>query len=502
MDAILRKPIRVLSLLLIFLLLTGMLAGCKGSGKKDTPTGESTKPSENNAGEDKYDKNGYLKDTLDPNLNFENEEVNILGWNSGYDCDYWVELSSGDTVSDAVYERNSVVEDRMGVKLKTDFIDGNNGSQSEWVAHAMNTTYGGGKYDLVGCYSMCAGTLYTQGGIQSLSDLPHLNFEMPWWSASLVEMSRLDGDVYFVTGDLSNAFIYNLYFLIYNKDIGNALLLADPRQKVLDGSWTLDEMYTMTRGVYLDNDGVDGLTTGDRVGFASYGQVHMDSFLAGAGIQMAAPNAEGVFTLTQDFTGNTTQTLIEQLNSWLWSSGDCLYRVTTGDTAFITIKQGSALFGAVAGSTISQFRDENWTYSVLPYPKRNAEQTNYYTNLGFAYSNFCVPINASKTEMSSAVLECMASESYRSSAPTLFEDCMKSRWSQGDELDSEMFDIIKGSIYVDVNRVFSSSFVWTESAVALFRNSLTGNDSNWISKIQQHEATINGILGNIVKSGS
>ena len=76
------------------------------------------------------------------------------------------------------------------------------------------------------------------------------------------------------------------------------------------------------------------------------------------------------------------------------------------------------------------------------------------------------------------MLECMASESYRSSAPTLFEDCMKSRWSAGDEVDSQMFDIIKGNIYVDVNRIFSSRFTWQQGSIALFRYSLTDNDDN------------------------
>ena len=77
---------------------------------------------------------------------------------------------------------------------------------------------------------------------------------------------------------------------------------------------------------------------------------------------------------------------------------------------------------------------------------------------------------------------------------------MKSRWSAGDEVDSQMFDIIKSNIYVDVNRVFSSSFVWRQGAVALFRYSLTGNDDNWISKIQGQKDYINGVLADIVKA--
>ena len=101
--------------------------------------------------------------------------------------------------------------------------------------------------------------------------------------------------------------------------------------------------------------------------------------------------------------------------------------------------------------------------------------------------------------MSAAVLEALGSESHRSSAPALFENCMKSRWAS-DNLDGEMYDIIKGNLYIDSTRIFSSSFTWSSSAVALFRNSLTGNDSNWISKIKGASRSINKVFEGISES--
>lgn len=447
--------------------------------------------------ESPYDEKGYLKDSL-PDLNFGDYQFNILSWNSGYTNDFFVDQVTGDMISDAVYERNAVVEDRLHVKISTEFINGDNKNQSSFVQSVSNAIMAGGtcEYDLIGAYSMCAGTLAAQGLLDDLYSLDYLDFEKPWWSASLIEMSTMNDKLYFVTGDLANSFIYNLYFLMVNKDMLKDLGLADPRVKVQDGTWTLDEFFAMTKNAYQDIDGTPGVSSEDKFGFISYGQVHMDCFIAAAGIRMAAENSDGVLQLTEAFTGEKTHALIEKVNAWLWNSGDCTYDTKNG---YANIKNGNALFAAVAGSTVNGLRDVDWEYGIVPYPKADAEQEQYYTNLGFAYTNFCIPLNAKDANMSAAVLECMNAQAHRSSAPVLFEQSLKSRYAN-DALDGKMYDIIKGNIYVDANRVYSSSFVWADSAVAIFRNSLTGNKNTWISDIAAKKDSINGILASISAS--
>lgn len=446
--------------------------------------------------ESPYDENGYLKDSL-PDLDFDGYEFNILGWKTSQK-DFFADEVTGDMVSDALYERNAVVEDRLKVKITAEFIDGDNKYQSSFVQHAANAVLAGAQceYDLIGAYSMCGGTLATQGAILDLHTLDYLDFSKPWWSTSLIEMSEINDKLYFATGDLANSFIYNLYFLMVNKDMLRDLGLEDPRVKVQNNTWTMDEFFSMTKNAYQDIDGTPGSSSGDKFGYINYGQVHMDCFIAAAGIRMAAENKDGVLQLTEAFTGEKTHQLVEKINTWLWNSGDCTYDTKNGYT---NIKSGNALFAAVAGSTVGGLRDVDWEYGIVPYPKADAAQEQYFTNLGFAYTNFCIPVNATNANMSAAVLECMNAEAHRSSAPVLFEQSLKSRYAN-DELDGEMYDIIKGNIYVDANRVFSSSFVWADSAVAIFRNSITKNSSSYMSDIAAKKDSINGILATISDS--
>ena len=497
--------LRALALLLATMMLFSMIAcadqtdtpadttvGGNNGGEGDaatTPAPETTSP---------YDENGFLKDTLSPDLNFNNYEFNILGWNTSLP-DFYVEMDTGDTVVDTIYFRNLAVEGRLGITITSNLINGDNSNQVPFVEHAMAAILSGGacEYDMIGCYSMCGGTLATRSAITNLAELDHLNFDMPWWSDSLIDMSTINDKLFFVSGDAANSLIYNLYFLIYNHNLGANLGLSDPRPLVLDGTWTIDKMMEMTAGTYVD-EGTAGPSVEDTFGYVNYGQVHMDCFIAASGIRMSAPNSDGVIQLTDDFMGEKTHNLISKLNGWIWDTGDCWYNTSNG---YKVITDNRALFGAVAGSTITGLRDKDMSYGIVPYPKMYAEQDRYYTNLGFAYTNFCIPTTAGDANMSAAVLEALGSESHRSSAPALFENCMKSRWA-ADNIDGQMYDIIKGNLYIDSTRIFSSSFTWSSSAVALFRNSLTGNDSNWNSKIKSASRNINKVFEDISKSFS
>ena len=197
--------------------------------------------------------------------------------------------------------------------------------------------------------------------------------------------------------------------------------------------------------------------------------------------------------LTNDFTGDATYDLIVKLCSFLHASNDGAYF----SNGFSIINEGRSLFASVQGSTLTSLRDVDWSYGIVPYPKANVEQDNYYTNLGFAYTNHCIPTDAPTPEMSAAVIECMASEAYRKTSPAIFETTFKYKYSNN-ELDVYMFDIIKSNIFIDSARIFSSSFpIWGDSAVGMFRNSVINNRTEWASTIGAQKTNINNIFKGI-----
>ena len=159
-----KTVLRVLSLMLAAIMLFSMMIAC--SDQTDTPDGSqdtsANTPADTTVGGNSgdagntadtttavpettspYDENGYLKDTLSPDLNFKDYEFNILGWNTSQP-DFYVEMDTGDTVIDTIFFRNLAVEDRLGVKISANLIDGDNKAQAAFVEHAMAAILAGG----------------------------------------------------------------------------------------------------------------------------------------------------------------------------------------------------------------------------------------------------------------------------------------------------------------------------------------------------------------------
>ena len=482
---------KVLSLMLALLMLLPMVVSCNDSGDGGTSNTGTVQSGEE--GDGLYDANGYLKDKL-PELDFEEYDFKILTWESGYGGDFYVAEDTGNTVEDSVYRRNSVVENRLNVSLSATFIEGGNTHQDTFLSKVSNAVMAGGscEYDLIGSYSMSAGTLAMQGLCANVKDYDYLDLEKPWWPEGIIEGCTFGDNLYFVTGDLANSLIYNLYFLVVNRDMVDAFELEDPRKMVFDGTWTLDAMIEMTEDTYQDTDGEPGHTKGDRYGWGTHSSVHYDSFLPAMGLRASAEDEDGVLRLTDDFMGQKCHDLLVKINTWMHGD-DCLLE----SAAMGSFAAGNLMFATYAATDVIRvLKDSSVKYGILPFPKYDEQQEKYYCNVSFQHSLLSIPLTAYDGNISNAVLECMGSEAYRSSAPFVFENMLKSRFVS-DELDGKVYDLLKANVYVDATRLFSSNFTFSQGAVGLFRYALQYNRVDWMSKMEMYAPTINQILTQI-----
>ena len=487
------KKTKGLVLALALLMLVSALFSC-GKKKPMEPGDNTTTEDQNTNTADLYDSKGYLKDHV-PELDYNNYEFKILSWDSFGGKDFWVESLTNEVISDSIYRRNKAVEDRLNLSIWTDSIPGNYDNRGEFLSYATNATMMGNKseYDLIASYSMVGGSLATNGISANLLDLQYLDFANPWWSDSLVETSKIGNRLYFATGDLANSFFYAINFMVVNLNMLTENHLDDPRQMVKENVWTFDKLVEMTKDIGTDLDDEVGMGgVGDQYGFAGYSSTITDGWLSAAGIRMSDDkNEDQLLALTKDFVSEKTYNVIGKVNTWFWDSGDC--RNTFNKDVILN---GHALFGAVAGEVMPRFADVSFKYGVVPYPKFFEGQEQYNSMLGFVYTAFSIPVTADDVDRSAAVLECMNSQAYRSSAPFLYQNVVKYKYSN-DPIDAEMFDIIKAGAYVDACRVFNASFQGAQNPVFLFRNAINGNKTTWMSDIGKIELYVNNILQNV-----
>ena len=451
--------------------------------------------------ESPYDVNGYLKDTLDPTLNFNGEEVSILYWNDTYNVEFEVEQLSGDLVKDALYNRNSAVEERLGIEFVWTGTPGNNSNQQPYVQTVINDANSGGEYEIYAGYSMTAATLTLQGYTRDLMDLEHLNFDMPWWPASLTETTTIKNSLYFCSGDISTNLIHNIYCIFFNQNMASELNTADLYALVNDGKWTIDKMAEYGALAYSDLNGDAITNTEDRFGIALTSNVYFDAFFLGAGLRTVSKDDEGNLIMAKEFSSDKTVQTIEKVIDIFHHNNYAAATATLSSVDKNIFSSGRTLFLIDTFCTAATFQsaDSSLSYGVLPLPKLDETQENYATSMGFPYTLYSVSrlLSDEKAQIMGAVLECMASESHRQVTPALFELTMKLKYASG-ENDSHVYDLIRDSVYIDIGRVFCTPL--NNLTYSLFRNACTEGQTNWASRIKVESKAFGKKLDGITKT--
>ena len=106
--------------------------------------------------------------------------------------------------------------------------------------------------------------------------------------------------------------------------------------------------------------------------------------------------------------------------------------------------------------------DADFEYGLLPFPKYDEKQVNYYTGMGNPWSLYGIFLDfddrGDKTatlSMLTAVMECWASEGYRLTTPEIFEVNMQLKYSAGQD-ETNMFEYIRSGVVFDLGKIFGT----------------------------------------------
>ena len=242
---------KLTSLLLALLMtLPAFAAGCSESSENNTDTkdagpvasaGENT-AAEGEAEEETVFTRAMVKDDLPEDLDFGGQSQLVLArtkaWFTG---EMYVEELNGETLNDAVYERDTKVEDRLNVVIDYSLVDDTNGVVNKNVTAGADevSIHVGSAVDTVQ-YGV-NGNYYNL-----LGDAPvYLNLEQPWWSQYYTQQESVMGKAFFATGDLFTSLI-KLSFVTYaNMKLVNDYQVENPYDLVRSGQWTFDKEMEM-----------------------------------------------------------------------------------------------------------------------------------------------------------------------------------------------------------------------------------------------------------------
>ena len=465
-----------ISRLVCVLLACLMLLPLVACGKTEDPAATTTAPVGENTtaatgdvvteATENTDINGYLNDDLDPSLNLNNETYTLLYWSDREHEEFYAENQTGDLVNDAIYNRNQAVEERLNMKFDYATEVGNASNENAFCQKISNSISAGDHaYDLVSAHSYTIGQAATQNLLYNLAEVDHIDFEKPWWPEKLIGQATINDKLFFVSGDISANVIYMMYVTFFNKDMLETYHLEDPYKLVDEGKWTVDKQFEMCKDVYVDLNGNGAKDIGDQYGQYTY-TLHLDSFLWGSDIVILDTTDETP-VFSADFLGEKTLGLQEKVQGFFNDTNDG-YLLTVNSTVHQYFGQGISLFWNDRCRQAITFAGQEVSYGIIPIPKYDEAQEAYATLLGNPFSLYAIPKDSQRADSIGAIIECYASESYRTVSPALYEVALKVKYSQ-DDVAARMFDIARSAVVFDLGRILS--------------NALSGPSGTWQSAI-------------------
>jgi len=478
--------------ILLWMLIVSMLAvlpACGGQTEETVSQPETTASAETETVPE-------TRDNLPDDLDFNGESVFVYGADNLLVQEYDAELT-GDVVSDALYNRNASVRERLNVDLQFVLSPGLWEAQDTWKGGVRSSILAGdGAYDIVSGYSIFMVDLTLEKLFTDLSDSRYIDYTQPWWSETLLKNLRVDDRLYFVTGEISNNLIGNMFGVFFNKELVQDYQTDDLYTLVEEGKWTLDTMFGIAENVYqdLNNDGKKD--PGDFYGLFS-NNTSFDNLYYAAGMSVIKPDASGTMVISPDFSGEKMVSLLEKLCRAFHESDGCSFGTEENAYAVTAFMEERALFFLSGVSAAPNYlRDVEFTYGVLPAPKWDEQQEEYYSTINYVTALYSIPKDAKNPDMSSAVLEALAVESHYQVVPALFETAMKVKYST-DDASAAMYDIMLSSISFDFGRVYSSSAL--DGIPGLLRGMVQNNDTNWRSTYASKEKILQNKLAALLE---
>jgi len=476
-----------LALLLALLMAGSMLAACGNATGGETTTAPEAGNSDAVVSETEastVDKNGFLLDDLQKSYNF-GTELNIL-YDTDTDNGDFAEEVNGNAENDAIYARNLSVEERLGVTLRFTGTPGGDGNQAAYMAKVQNDVNSGDStYDIYAAYSRTVPLLAYNGLCRNLAESDYINLEKPWWPEALTFECMVNNKLFFVSGDIATSMLWYMCCMFVNRDMWNDLHIAeDIYDLVLNNQWTLDKMIECAKLAYAD-DGDGTVNNSDTFGLVCYNTC-FDAFLNYSGIITIAKDGDGMLKLSDDFTGEKAATIVSKLGSYCKDAS--FLHSGTASVARNAYLEGRSLF-IIDGTFIAGRSEKNaaFEYAIIPGPKYNTDQENYWTNMRYPFTFYAVSSTTSKVDAAECLIEAEGSENYRSVTPIIFELTMKSKYSSS-EVSSKMYDIIRDGVVFDFGRIYGYSL---NNYYPDFRNICFSGGTGWTTKVK----SINKLLG-------
>ena len=481
---------RRLSIFFALLLLLQTAASCGDSQPNDTPVTDGGTTEAETTSADVF---AGLADKT-----YNGREFNFLIRETEYD-DYYIEKETGDVLDDAVYRRNTEVEQRFDVKINPISINGAWSNRDNYLGAIRNSVMAGsGEYDLVDGYAGIIGGLFTDNICMNLWDVPNLRFNEKWWSALVADELTVNGKLYDMTGDLAINMWSNLHAMYFNKSMIEDYGRTSPYDRVNNGTWTYDAFLSDIKDVSKDLDGDGNKTEKDQWGFLVYDSIALDNLHNAFDIPVSKTGADGFPTF--DLQNEKLIGAVEKITALAFENPDSLY-MKQGNPNIIAdsrgiFTSGNAMYFTDTLAACTAMRDSNTDFGIIPLPKYDEKQEGYYTSSRDGRTMFVIPNDVKDVDYVGLITEALAVASHKYVIPAYYDVTLKTKAARDDE-SAAMLDIIRDGLKLEFVAEYQAQ---TGGGGFSIRICMQNNNTEYVSMVASNLNTYKASLENFLEA--
>ncbi|MCL2518116.1 MAG: hypothetical protein FWF15_06080 [Oscillospiraceae bacterium] len=421
----------------------------KGSADQTQKTETAAAP------EDEIDPRLLISDDL-PVDDFGGYDFRIL---SHLPARYYIEEETGDIINDIVFARNRKIEERFNVNILCDAVPG----IVEITTKARTAILANEDvHDLLVPHTITSiPTFITEKLLIDWNEVPRINFDKPWWNEAIIESTRIFGKQFLTASSLNNG-MASAFAMLFNKNYIADYNFEDLYKVVTENRWTIDYMDNIIKQVPRDLNGDGIFNEDDQFGLVLNNDNTTLNFMYGFNHESVILGSDGypIININNELVHN----MIQKVYSLIYDDNKSFigYYDVYNEKGTPMFRDGRAFIICGGTTSLIGFRDVEFEFGIIPYPKWNEQQDGYYTHMDASNGALCVPKTATNLTLIGTIVEALSAESYKMIIPVFYDQALGIKYAR-DEVTRSMLDIIYAGVMYDFGYIFDDwkGATWT-----------------------------------------
>ena len=332
-------------------------------------------------------------------LDFEGKDISILCTLQQDTPNEWKFTATEDQVDEVITKVNQKVMNDLNLSMSTTAIT-YNGNYTDYTSRVIemitkDVVAAINEFEISSNYATATAAPAIRDYAANLLDedlFPYLDFSLPCWNSNFVKNNTVHDRLFYATGDIGTSTIDSAIVMWHNEELYYRYREStDPenlQELAIEGGWTWEVLNDWTKRLYLDLDGLAGITQDDTFALIApeRNSYCKTAFASAWDINFVQNNGNNTHSL--NISVPALQTAVdsykELFSNYGTSTNATLQHFANGNSLFYIgrlddgYKSDSALRESELMST--------GNISLLPLPKLNEEQESYKTALDGNYT--------------------------------------------------------------------------------------------------------------------